>query len=220
MANPNDVNNIVFVGLISGVLGARISFVIQNLDVFLSSLLNIFSLNPGLLDPVGGMAVALISVLIFGNYKNICWWQTLDATTPFLCVLWIAFGLSNLASGNAFGSETSLPWGIEIWGAVRHPTQIYQILAGGIILAIIWPRTENSQVENRVSGETFFGFMALSAGAWLIIEAFRGDSILLSNGIRAAQIVAWIILALSMWVINKLNRSVIQQDADVTDSSF
>jgi len=203
-AKPNDVYNLVFVALITGVIGARVSFVIQNYEVFLQSPLNIISLNPGLLDPLGGVAFGLISALIYGSRKKIAWWPTLDAITPFLCVMMIAYGLSNLASGNAFGAETSFPWGIDLWGAVRHPTQVYYILAGFIILGIVWPRLGDPRTFQRVPGETIVGFLALSAGAWLFIEAFRGDSSVLPNGVRTTQIFAWLLLAGSLWGYGKL----------------
>ena len=37
--------------------------------------------------------------------------------------------LGLLLSGEAFGAPTSLPWGVPLFGAVRHPTQIYLALA-------------------------------------------------------------------------------------------
>ena len=198
-ARPNNVYNLVFVGLIAGVLGARISFVVQNLEVFLLSPINIISLNPGLLDPIGGIAIGLIAALVYGNRKGINWKPILDAITPFLSVMVIAFGFSNLASGNAFGAETNLPWGINLWGGMRHPTQVYQILAGWVILGIIWPRTGRTNTVQRIPGATIIGFVALSSGAWLFLEAFHGDSNLLMNGIRTNQIFAWLLLAVSMW---------------------
>jgi len=134
-------------------------------------------------------------------------WSSLDALSPFLAVMIFALGLSNLASGKAFGLETQLPWGIELWGATRHPTQIYQMLAGGVILAAIWPRTE------KAPGETFGLFLALSASAWMIIETFRGDSRLLPGGIRAAQVAAWFGLAISLWFLGKVKK----ESANTTD---
>ena len=203
-AKPNDVYNLVFVALIAGVLGARVSFVIQNYEAFLQNPTNIVSLNPGLLDPVGGIALGLISALIYGNRKGLNWKPTLDAISPFLSVMIIAYGFSNLASGDSFGAETTLPWGINLLGGVRHPAQVYQILAGSIILGIIWPRTGSSNTVQRISGKTIIGFVVLSAGAWLFSEAFRGDSVVLLNGIRVTQIYAWVILAISMWGSGKL----------------
>lgn len=212
-ANPNHLYNLVFVTLISGVLGARFSFILQNLQAFLENPLNMFSLNPALLDPVGGIAVGLVAALIYGNRKQISWLPTLDAITPLLSIMLIALGLANLASGNAFGSETNLLWGINLWGATRHPTQIYQSIAGSIILVIIWPRKSVTELVPRVPGETWWLFLALISAAWMIIETFRGDSVVLPGGVRTTQIIAWSILAVSLWGLGKIKS---QSDGAVT----
>ena len=205
-ANSNQVYNLVFVALLSSVIGARLSYLVQYFQAFQESPLSLFSLNPGLLDPIGGAAVGLIVTLIYGNQKQISWRPTLDAVTPLLSIVMIAVGLANLASGNAFGAETNLPWGIYLWGAVRHPTQIYQSLAGCIILWIIWPRRNDAKSARRVPGETFWLFLALSSVAWMIIETFRGDSEILLGGVRTNQIIAWIVLAISLWGFGKMRK--------------
>jgi phosphatidylglycerol:prolipoprotein diacylglycerol transferase len=152
-----------------------------------------------LLDPFGGVAVAFVSGVIYVNRKQILVWPTLDGLTPFLSVMWIAIGLSNLASGKAFGMETQVPWGIDLWGAQRHPTQIYQVMAGFIILGFIWPRERVTASASLLSGETFWRFSALSATALMVVEAFKGDSSLLPGGLRIAQILAWFALSISLW---------------------
>ncbi len=199
--SPNHLYNLVFIILTSGLMGARLSYVLQNLEAFIQKPVNVFSLNPGLLDPLGGVASGFIAGVIYLNRKQLPVWHSLDALSPFLAVMWMTLGLSNLASGKAYGMVTQLSWGIELWGATRHPTQIYQILAGGAILVILWPREKLASPIPRVPGETFGLFLALSAGAWIIIETFRGDSTLLPGGIRVAQVEAWIGLALSLWFL-------------------
>ena len=205
-ANPNQLYNLVFTVLIAGLLGARLGYVMQNLSAFIQSPSSIFALNPGLLDPLGGMAVGFITGIVYVNRKQIPVWPTLDALTPFLAVMWIAMDLSNLASGRAFGMETQIPWGIDLWGAVRHPTQIYQALAGLVILVIVWPHKSAAASSRKVSGETFWLCLALSAVAWIFIETFRGDSTLLPGGIRVEQVIAWFVLALSLWGWGKLKK--------------
>ena len=61
----------------------------------------------------------------------------LDALTPGFIVLAGGLALADLASGDAYGSPSSLPWAIELWGAARHPTQIYQLIAVIVIGVIV-----------------------------------------------------------------------------------
>ncbi|MDH5507732.1 MAG: prolipoprotein diacylglyceryl transferase, partial [Anaerolineae bacterium] len=143
----------------------------------------------------------LVSGLIYGQRKGLRLRPTLDALTPVLAVLAIALAMANAASGKAFGAASELPWAIQLWGAMRHPTQIYQLLAAGWIAWCVAPsRTENQQPE----GTLFTKFVIYSAAAHLFLEAFRGDSILLPNGWRSTQVLAWSILAIGLWAYGRL----------------
>ena len=200
----NQVYNLVFIALIAGVIGARLAYALQNFSAFIENPLSLFSLNPGLLDLFGGFVVALLTAWIYGSRKQSLSWRMLDALSGLFAAMIVATGLSNLASGKAFGMETGLPWGINLWGAIRHPTQIYQALAGLVILGILWPRSGASDAAPRLPGETFVRFAALASGAMLFIEGFRADSVTLPNGVRVAQIAAWVVLAVSLWGWKKL----------------
>lgn len=199
--NANDLYNLAFIGLISGLIGARLAYIARYPAAFTSNLLSMISLNPGLLDPWGGTAFGMILALIYGQRKKMRLWGTLDALTPALAVFMIALGLSHLASGNAFGNPTSLPWGIDLWGARRQPTQIYEIILAAIIFWIIW--SNRGKVDSRLPGEYFLAFTAMSAAARLLLEGFRGDSALIGS-IRSAQVAAWLVLAASLWGLGRL----------------
>jgi phosphatidylglycerol:prolipoprotein diacylglycerol transferase len=198
---PNLLYNLTFVALVAGVIGARLAYLLRYPEAFASSPLSLISLNPGLLDPMGGMALAVIAGAIYAQRKKLALWPMLDALTPLLAVMAIALGVSHLASGAAFGATTNVPWAIELWGAKRHPSQVYEILAAVVILLILWPGRWN---EQEPAGRYFLLFMALSALARLVLEAFRGDSLLLTSGWRAAQIGAWLLLAASLWGLRRL----------------
>jgi phosphatidylglycerol:prolipoprotein diacylglycerol transferase len=191
--------NLVFLCLVGGVVGARLTYVIRYPNAFLANPINIFSLNTSLFDLFGGTATFLIVCLIYGQRNNLPFWPTLDSLTPALAVFSISIGLSHLSSGSAFGSPTLLPWGINLWGTTRHPTQVIEIIISAIILIILWPSREFVKQLN--PGQYFLIFIVLSSLSILFIEAFRGDSTIIALGLRANQIIAWLVLALSIWQI-------------------
>lgn len=214
--NADALYNLTFIALFSGILGARLFFAAQNFSAFVQTPLSLFSREAGSLDPFGGFASALVAALVYGRRAGLKFWSTLDGLTPLFAVSAVGLAVSRLASGAAFGMETSLPWGIELWGAMRHPTQVYEIgLALAILLGLglltdsvaesrrgtdltadsVTDSRRGTDEERREDGRLFLLFVALTAGAQLFVEGFRGDSMLLPGGIRAGQVVAWVVMA-------------------------
>ena len=187
--SKDDLNNITFYSLIAFIIGGRLSFVLQNTPAFIQSPLGIISINPDIFDPLGGLAAAILVAFIYGQRRGLLLWNTLDALTPFFAILAIGIGLSHLAAGTAFGKETDLAWGIDLWNATRHPTQIYETLASLLIFGLLWFKKHDPR-----PGILFLTFAALTASSQLFIQAFRGDSTLILSGMRQAQVVAWVVL--------------------------
>jgi len=187
------LNNLIFAGLLAYILGGRIIYAAEHLSAFEQSPLGLISLNITLFDGWGALAAAAITGLAYIQRKGLSIWAALDALTLFFATLAIGLGLSHLASGAAFGQETSLPWAINIWGASRHPTQLYEIIASTLILCLLWSRKAGSK-----PGSEFLLFIALAAASRLVIEGFRGDSLLIFGNFRAAQLAAWFVLAIAL----------------------
>lgn len=195
------LNNIVYYSLFGYIIGGRLLFALANLSAFTQSPLSIFSINIDLFDPLGALVSALIVGLVYGQRKKLPLWSTLDALTPLFATIAIGLSLSHLAAGTAFGKPTQLPWGMELWNATRHPSQIYELIASLLIFGIIWFRKTVSP-----PGLDFIIFLAFTAGARLLLEAFRGDSTLVFGGIRQAQVIAWIVLAIALFASESIRR--------------
>lgn len=198
----SEFSNIALIALLGGIASARLGFVAQNAAAFSSRPLDLLSLNPGLLDVWSGVVGGGLLAFIYVQRKRFALLPTLDSLVPLLAVMGVALPLANLASGKGFGAAANLPWSIELWGAARHPAQIYEFVAAALILWFLYP--ENTRRPQQTAGTAFLTFLALSAGARLFLEAFRGDSFLLPGGIRAAQVGAWFILAASLWGLQHL----------------
>lgn len=200
--NANHLYNLAAIGLLSALVGARLSYAARYPAIFTADPLGLLSLSPELLDPLGGLVAGVLAAMIYGQRKSLSLWSTLDALTPALAILLLALTISHLASGAAFGQPADLPWSIDLWGVRRHPAQLYEALAATAILLMIWPG-RGFLGSTPLPGSLFLRFLALSAGARLVLEAFRGDSTLLPGGLRLAQVVAWLVLAVVLWVLGK-----------------
>jgi len=193
------LNNIVYYGLFGYIVGGRVLYALENFSIFMRSPLSLLSLNLDLFDPFAALAAAFLVGLIYGSRQKLALWPTLDALTPLFAILAIGLSLSHLAAGTAFGSPTNLPWGIELWNAMRHPTQIYELIASCLIFGLLWFRKTTP-----TPGISFLSLAALTAGARLFLEAFRGDSTLILGGIRLAQVIAWAVLATAVFASESL----------------
>lgn len=199
--SKEQLNNVAFYSLFGYIIGGRLLFAFSNFSAFSQSPLSIFSPNPDLFDPTGGLVVAILAGFIYGQRQKLQLWGTLDALTPIFAMLAIGLALARLAAGTAFGSPTALPWGIDLWNATRHPSQVYELIASLGIFCWLWFRRSDSP-----NGILFLNFVALTAGARLFLEAFRGDSTLILGEFRLAQIAAWGILLVAILASESVRR--------------
>lgn len=194
---PETLYNLVFYGLVSGLVGARLVYAARYASVYLENPLSLFALNANTLSIWEGLLVGLLISLIYGQRKGMPLKPTLDALAPGLAAFMVFFGIAHLLSGDAFGAPTRLPWSIYLWNEYRHPSQAYEILAGVIVFYLVWKRP----LGERGKGLNFLWLIALTAGVRLFLEAFRGDSLLWPGGLRAAQVISLVIMIVALWVI-------------------
>ena len=188
--SANTVSNMIFYGLIAGILGARLGYVLRFLELYIQSPLGIIALNPNTFSILEGVIAAILVAFISGQRNELPFWKTLDVLTPGVAAFMIFMGLAHLASGDAFGAETSLPWAIDLWGARRHPTQFYEILSACVFLYLILRLDGTS----RFDGFLALTYSAMAAVSHFFIDAFRGDSLIILGNVRSAQFTSLILL--------------------------
>lgn len=181
--------------LLGALIGARLLYGLLNLDLYAADPLLFLSLRlaelswPGAL--LGGTLAALLATR--GARRR----ELADAAALALPPVHAlaAFGL--LLSGEAFGEPTSLPWAIPLFGATRHPTQIYYLLAA----LLIWLVIQRLSTRSLPPGTLAAVWLALHGLAMLLIEAVRADAPLLPEGVRAVQVFGTLcILAALRWL--------------------
>lgn len=195
--NPADVYNLIFYGLVGGLIGARLAYAARYLSAYIANPLSLFALTPNTLSPNAGLAIGAAIAALFGWQKRLPLRRTLDALAPGLAAFLVAFGAAHFLGGDAFGAPTKLPWAIYLWDDYRHPSQVYETLAASAAFALVWKRPFDKPGD----GVNFLLFVSLSAGARLFLEAFRGDSIIWIGGFRAAQVIGLLALVASLWLM-------------------
>jgi prolipoprotein diacylglyceryltransferase len=200
----NLVTNMIVFGLLAGIVGARLGYAIQFFDIYLREPLSLLSLNINTLAPWEGIMVAILVSIVYANRQKLPLWGTLDAFMLGIAAFNVLYGLAHLSSGDAFGSPTSVPWAIELWGARRHPAQVYEILLAISMLLTL----QILKTRSPFPGFILFIGMGWMAASRLFLEAFRGDSMVVFRGVRSAQLVSLVFLIIAMFGIHLLARRI------------
>jgi phosphatidylglycerol:prolipoprotein diacylglycerol transferase len=191
---PQEIYNLALAGLVAGLLGARLAYVARYPGAYRAGPLGLISPSPVTLAVAEGVLIGVVAAVIYGSRRRLPLRPTLDALAPATAAMGVALAVAHLASGDAFGAPTRVGWRVFLWDDYRHPSQVYELLAAVAILAVSWARAER-QSGPAGSGLNFLVVIALSAAARVLLEAFRGDSVLLAGGLRAAQVGGMAVLA-------------------------
>lgn len=212
---------LAFNSLLAGLLAARLAFVLLNLDAYLAirpigrMLVSFVTPLLGSELPLVGVGVTLALAVAYVRRFDLDWRSAADAYAVGAAVFVVGLWMAHLLSGDAYGIETRLPWGINLWGATRHPTQVYNLIVGAGILALLWriapaPRPGKKRKEKPLRGQRrtiwkapYDGFVAqlfvtLTSAALLILEPLRADSAVVAGGYRVWQIVGLVALVASL----------------------
>jgi len=140
--DPNLLLDLAIGLFLSGLLGARLSFVLLHLDWYRLHPLEIIQIQQGGLVVYGGVLLAVLFGVFFTRRKTLSFWAIADLVVPFW-VLGQAFGrIGCFLNGCCYGRPSSLFFAVRLpASALRvHPTQLYEsaglfFLFGGLLYA-------------------------------------------------------------------------------------
>lgn len=180
--------------MIAAVLGGRLWYGLLNLDLFGRQPSQFWALSFGNWAWPGALLGGTLVGWLWCRRRGLPTLAIADSVVlalPFATALGY---IGMLLSGEVFGVPTTLPWGIVLFGVVRHPTQLYfafAALGSGIML---WQLSRHTWPPG--------GMAALSAALQgfmlIVIEIFRADSLVLPGGIRAAQVFGLVLVLCSI----------------------
>lgn len=128
-------------GLIFGLLGARIYYVLFDLKSFADNWLDVFKIWEGGLAIYGGLIGAVISAYVYCRKKNLNFLEIADICAPGLFIGQIIGRFGNFVNAEVYGHETASIFGMSINGeAPVHPLFLYEALwnLAGLVIMLIF----------------------------------------------------------------------------------
>lgn len=199
----DDMYDTILVIIPTAIIGARLYYVLFELDRYLANPAEIFALRDGGLAIYGGVIACIFALWLVCRHKKIPLPAMLDVIVFGLLIGQIIGRWGNFMNREAHGAVTDcfLKMGlVEANGEVvyYHPTFLYESfwnLIGFIGLHIYSKR-------RKFDGEVFLLYMAWYGLGRAWIEGLRTDSLyLFSTGIRVSQLLAAVFFVVSAGVI-------------------
>ena len=209
--NPENYLDMGIIGVIAGIVGARLYCVIFSWDMYKDNLLDIFNLREGGLAIYGGVIAAVISVLVLAKVKHLSAPQIFDTIAMALLNGQMLGRWGNFFNREAFGGYTDSLFAMRLpLDAVRssdvteqmrrhieridgvsyiqvHPTFLYESLWCMVLLIILFAYRKHKKYE----GELFLMYLFGYGLGRFWIEGLRTDQLLLPGvGIAVSQLLA------------------------------
>lgn len=196
--SPDDLLKAAEIALIGGLIGARLYYVLFNLDYYQTQpWWRIFAVWEGGLAIHGGLIAGLLTGGAYVWAKGLPLLTYLDIVAPSLALAQAIGRWGNFFNEEAFGGPTDLPWKLFISEPRRppayvdqqffHPTFLYESLwnvGAFLILYVVLRR----RLE-RAPGALFLAYLGFYSLGRFWIEGLRTDSLMLGS-FRIAQIVS------------------------------
>ncbi len=207
--NDDAIWDLALYGIISGVVGARIYYVIFSWDTYKDDLLSIFNTRNGGLAIYGGVIGGFLAVFVYSRYKKLGFLELADSVA-------LVFPLGQAVGrwGNFFNREAFGGWCENILAmrlpvlAVRqsdlsadilshmsgnagyidvHPTFLYESIWNAALFTGLFLYRKHK----KFSGEILFMYLFLYGLGRFFIEALRTDQLLLPViGLPVSRVVA------------------------------
>ncbi|UTY58142.1 MULTISPECIES: prolipoprotein diacylglyceryl transferase [unclassified Massilia] len=143
---PEDLDDMLFYGMLGVVVGGRLGEVIfYRPEFFLANPIEIFKVWHGGMSFHGGFLGVLLAMWLWSRKAKRNLLDVYDFIAPLVPLGYAAGRIGNFINAELPGrvADPSLPWAM-IWPNVdalpRHPSPIYQALIDGLLVfAILWP---------------------------------------------------------------------------------
>lgn len=193
-----------------GIIGARLYYVLFELNVYLNDPIRIFYIWEGGLAIYGGIIAGFLTFYYRSQKENFPILLLTDIVTPYLLLAQGIGRWGNFVNQEAHGGEVTRQFleklmlpefiieGMNIGGTYYHPTFLYESVWSLIGVAVILLIRNREKLLLR--GEATSAYLIWYGIGRLFIEGMRTDSLYLGT-FRVSQIVSVVIILLGIGLI-------------------
>lgn len=192
--NKEHIWDIAIFGLVSGIIGARIYYVLFALDEF-GSVGEMFEIWNGGLAIYGGIIAAVITAFVYCRIKRLNTLNVFDVCAPGLFIGQAVGRFGNFVNAEVYGGETSSLFAMSINGAPPvHPLFLYEALwnTAGLALLLLMRK------KKKADGQVFCFYLAWYAFGRFFLEGMRDTAYVLfavPNVLAVSQVVSAVLFA-------------------------
>lgn len=222
--SEDDLLDVLLWGIVCGIIGARVYYVVFAWDRYSDNLFSIFNIREGGLAIYGGMIGCLLAVIVVAARRKLEFFALADCI-----ILGVPIGQAfgrwgNFFNREAFGGYTNglLAMRLPV-SAVRqddavtsemmdhlitengirwiqvHPTFLYESMWSCVVFLILYFIIRR---KKKWDGEVFFWYLLLYGSGRFLIEALRTDQLLLPYlGLPVSQCLSALLVTVSIAII-------------------
>ena len=210
---PDDVTDFMLIGLPVSIIGARLYYILFDLQYYIDDPSQIFNIRSGGIAIYGALIAGGIWLYFFCQRNFISPWTFLDIAAPSVLLAQGIGRWGNFMNHEAFGAEVSRSFleslyipkfiidNMYIDEAYRQPTFLYESVWNVIgFIVLIFLRKKTGLLKE---GEVFLSYLIWYGFGRFFIEGMRTDSLYLFGGIRVSQALSALLffgsIALMIW---------------------
>ena len=217
-------SDIIFWAAVGGILGAKIYYLLENIDRVINSYdpMNMIFSGAGLVF-LGGLMGSTICVSFILKKNKVPWLTFANIIGPLIFLGYAIGRLGCFLVGDDYGIPSSLPWAISFpngipptttntfsdlypWidisaydpGVITvHPTQLYEAIICFILFLILWKYRKSAKIKDIL----FFLYLSLAGVERFFIEFIRTNEKYVFELFSGAQVISVMMIIIGLYFI-------------------
>ena len=199
-------SNMAFYAILFGFIGARIYYVLFNLDYYLADPIEIVKVWNGGLAIHGGIIGAIIAIYVYCKKNKLAFMEMLDICAPALVIGQVIGRWGNFFNSEAHGGVVTKEFleglhlpnfiinGMYINGNYYHPTFLYESMLNLLCFIVLMILRKNKKIGLGVITGIYLMWYSVIR---FFIESLRTDSLMLAS-LKMAQVISIVLFIVGL----------------------